>query len=186
MNPGRILYRARQFWHALGQTPPTEELELVRDVLTPQQMQLFEQMSPEEQLHSIRVFKQLFARYFDDLLPEKKDLWVAALLHDAGKSRHRLSICDRVVIVLGNALFPARAKQWGSMEYDRDHSLQGWKKPFIVAQQHAEWGAQMAAEAGASPLTVALIRRHQNLRVVETVSLEDRLLRDLQWIDNNQ
>jgi hypothetical protein len=54
----------------------------------------------------------------------------------------------------------------------------------VVAIQHPAWGAEMAAEAGSSPLVVALIRRHQNLLQDEAVSLEDRLLGALQRVDN--
>ena len=36
----------------------------------------------------------------------------------------------------------------------------GWRYPFFVQARHADRGAERARSAGASPLAVALIRRH--------------------------
>jgi len=90
---------------------------------------------------------------------EQPDLLAAALLHDVGKSDHPLHIWERVVIVLGKAFFPGQVRRWGQGEPT------GWRRPFVVAEQHPAWGADMAAEAGASPTTATLIRHHQDLLV---------------------
>jgi hypothetical protein len=64
----------------------------------------------------------------------------------------------------------------------------GWRRAFVVAVQHPQWGADLAAKAGASPLAVALIRRHQeqqgSLGEADAGS-EDSLLARLQSVDNN-
>jgi hypothetical protein len=98
---------------------------------------------------------------------------------------HPLRLWERVVIVLGRAYFPEQAKIWGNSE------PRGWKRPFVVAEKHAAWGAELAAQAGATPLTVAIIKRHQELphtAPTELVSeqqalLEDCLLHQLQIFD---
>jgi hypothetical protein len=66
----------------------------------------------------------------------------------------------------------------------------GWKRPFVIAEQHADWGAEMAARLGASPTSVNLIRRHQqmiqfhNSHTATAASKEDQLLYRLQLLDN--
>lgn len=187
----RALYRVRQFWHALVATPDPEELAQARHLLTPALMELFLRLQPSEQAHSLWVFRQL--REAGETNP---DLLAAALLHDVGKSRQPLRLWERAVIVLGKALFPEKNKDWGQAE------PQGWKRPFVVAAQHSVWGAEMAAGAGATPMTVALIRRHQDSlqrssprkRVTESIhpqqasqnpiSPEDQLLSRLQLLDD--
>jgi len=155
----RWLYRIRQFWSALTAAPRSEDLFEASKTLSPALMRLFEQMHPGEQAHSLTVYRRL-----RDQGETNPDLLAAALLHDVGKSLYRLQIGERVAIVLVKALLPGCAKSWGQGEPS------GWKKPFVVAEKHAEWGAQMVAQAGASPATVELIRRHQ-----EPVRLDARL-----------
>lgn len=113
------------------------------------------------------------------------DLLAAALLHDVGKCCHPLRLWERVVIVLAKSLFPKRVKSWGEGEPF------GWKRAFVVAEQHPSWGAELAARAGASPMTVSLIRRHQDLledrsrvQTVQDFSSEDGLLYLLQVCDD--
>ena len=176
---GRVFYRARQFWHALIASSTSEDLELAGDVLPPDLMALFLRLHRSEQAHSLSILRSLL-----DDGEENEDLLAAALLHDVGKSRFPLSIVDRVMIVLGQVLFPEKIKLWGRSQ------PRGWKRPFVIAEQHAGWGAQMAADAGASTMTVALIKRHQQPYIYdpkiagERISLEDELLFRLQSLDD--
>jgi hypothetical protein len=61
----------------------------------------------------------------------------------------------------------------------------GWRRAFIVAEQHPIWGADLAAECGTSQLAVSLIARHQEQIPPEASSMEDILLRKLQAVDDN-
>lgn len=179
MNAERILYRTRQFWHAFGASPSREDLELVRSVLSPPLMELFSQLAPDEQAHSINVLKNLL-----DQGENHPDLAVAALLHDVGKVRCPLRLWERVVIVIGKALFPGRVEAWGAVPAGSGGRL---RRPFIVARQHPAWGAEMAARVGASPLAAALIRRHQDKGVKISSGLnfqEDNLLLKLKAVDD--
>jgi len=175
----RIRYRARQFWHALKSTPEPEDLDLARQVLSPAQMILFLKLQPNEQVHSLRVFRQLHHQN-----PSEKDLLVAALLHDVGKTAYPLRTWERAWIVIAKAILPVKVTVWGQAE------PHGWKRPFVVAEKHADWGAEMAARLGASATTVNLIRRHQqtihlhNSPSPIAASREDQLLYRLQLLDN--
>jgi hypothetical protein len=182
----RLFYRFRQFWDALTAFPDPEELAQARQVLSPPLMELFLRLQTHEQAHGLKVFHQL--RQPGQFHP---DLLVAALLHDVGKSRYPLYPWERVLIVLGKAFFPLKVKTWGQSEPT------GWRRPFVIAEQHPNWGAEMALQAGASALTASLIRRHQDpLELVYErqiymnppssipVTLEEILLHLLQQLDD--
>ncbi len=59
----------------------------------------------------------------------------------------------------------------------------GWRRPFVVHARHPEVGSRWAQEAGCTPLTVALIRRHQD-GLTGRQTEEDQLLAALQAADN--
>ena len=182
----RVFYRIRQFREALTAFPAPEELARVQQVLSPPLMELFLGLQAPDQAHSLKVFHLL-----SELGQLNADLLAAALLHDVGKSRYRLHLWERVLIVLGKAFFPSKVKTWGQSQ------PRGWRRPFVIAEQHPYWGAEMAIQAGASNLTASLIRRHQdvlepfnawqlsvNLSDPNPVTIEDGFLRSLQQLDD--
>ena len=173
----RVLYRIRQFWAALRASPPENSPIEPGQVLTPDQLALFSRLHPSEQAHALNVMETLWEHR------ERKggpDLMVAALLHDVGKARYPLRLWERVLIVLGRAFFPEQAACWGS------RSPTGFTRAFVVAARHPHWGAAMAERAGASPLAVALIRRHQDPPPEPPRNAEEHLLRLLQEADNQK
>ncbi|MCP4426836.1 MAG: HD domain-containing protein [Chloroflexi bacterium] len=182
----RVLYRLGQFWRIWRAQPlPDLAWEWITAVLTQPEAALFDRFSLSDRRHSYQVLRtlQLAGETHPDLL-------AAALLHDVGKTRAPLSIWERSLIVLASKLAPGKTAVWGQGE------AQGWKRPFVVKAQHPAWGAAMAQAAGSRPLTVALIRRHQDtlgtaasasdLRspLSACVTEEDDLLRLLQWADD--
>lgn len=169
-----LIYRARQLWNAYHASPSQQDLDEVRAILNSDEMGLFEGMQPSEQAHSVAVMRRLRAQE-----PEEQALLVAALLHDAGKSLYPLRVWERVLIVLVGVISPHLLARWGSGEPG------GWRRAFVVASQHPQWGADMAARQGASPVAVELIRLHQNYLPVNTVYSTEKLLRMLQAADGN-
>ena len=170
----RAAYRARQFWMVMFAQPSAPDLERARAILSAKTWTLFMQLQPFEQAHALQVLARLEAQS-PELHP---DLRVAALLHDVGKSCCPLNIWERSLVVLAKKLFPRRVRVLGQSE------CRGWQRPFVSAEQHPAWGAQLVAEAGASALVVALVRRHQEVNSLGT-SLEDHLLERLQAVDDN-
>lgn len=176
----RILYRVRQFWRMAYVKNDPGELELVQKVLSPKQMELFIQLQPGEKNHASMMFHTLVEQNVT-----QPDLLVAALLHDVGKLRYRLNLLQRAMVVLARAATPRKARQWGSLgtkEWDGSHD---WRMPFIVAEQHAEWGANLAHEAGVSSLTETLIREHHHPNVQGVGDEECNLLYMLRVVDND-
>lgn len=139
-------------------------------------MALFDQMQPAEQTHSIGVFRKLREAGFTN-----RDLLIAALLHDVGKIKYPLRLWERVEVVIFKKIAPGFADTWGKA------ALKGWRKPFVVALRHPSWGAELAEQAGASQLTISLIKRHQD-KVISPVGFsthsEEQFLYQLQFFDN--
>ena len=151
MNLSRLAYRSRQFLNASFRSHKPVESEVLLPYLSPVQIALFRRMQPSEQAHAFQVCERLKAAGQAD-----RDLLTAALLHDVGKTLYPLSLWGRVGIVLGMHLLPRAARRWG------EGQPKGLRLPFVVAAHHAEWGADLAARAGASARTVELIRRHHD------------------------
>ena len=184
MSSNRIFYRTRQFWQALGPAPVHEDMQLVQSILTSKQQELFDRLQPGEKTHSFRVLRALLEQ--DEKNP---DLLIAALLHDVGKSRFPLRLWERVLIVLVKSIAPSWVQRLGYLNStgSQRHSL-GWRRPFIISEQHPHWGAEMAAETGVNPLVISLIRRHQEIldnSLGASFSLEEHLLRKLQAVDDH-
>jgi hypothetical protein len=169
----RLAYRSRQFWDALLAPRKRVPSEVLHAHLTPDQLVLFLQMQPAEQVHAYQVFQRL-----ETVGQTDPDLLVAALLHDVGKILHPLSIIDRVIIVLGRRFFPETAWRWAA------GTPGGLRAPFVVAAKHAEWGADLASRAGATSRSVELIRHHQEERWPNPGLHTDRLLAALQAADD--
>ena len=183
MSVARLLYRTGPFWQAVRCGNTTQDLGLASSVLPPAPLELFKQMPGSDQAHSLRVLKALLTQG-----EKNSDLWIAALLHDVGKSIRPLRLWERVLIVLVGLVCPGCVQRWGMASPGHPPAALGWRRAFVVAAQHPQWGAELAAKAGASPLAVALIRRHQER--LESLGdadadAEDRLLSRLQAVDDN-
>ena len=167
------LYRFQQFKLAIrppSHPVPTKELTLH---LNSMQLTLFRKLQPSEQWHAFLVYRTLKDKGCTDA-----NLLSAALLHDIGKILFPLNVWDRVMIVLANQIFPDQAKKWGGK------SPQGFFKQFVVAHQHADWGADLVSKTGASPELVDLILRHEQKSNENPTSHQDHLLLELQQADN--
>ena len=167
----RLAYRARQFADALLGKPDEDSLNLALRVLNEPQRALFLKMPIAEQAHALRVFRRLW-----DAGHRDADLLAAALLHDVGKAMQRPRVWERVLWVVGRALFPRRAAVWGMGE------PKGWKRAFVIAARHPEWSAHLVEGVGASPRAIALIREHHQSPKTAPADL----LRLLQWADNQE
>jgi hypothetical protein len=170
------MYRARQFFRALGsRMGPSAQAE-VEALLAPAQVALFQQMPRYDQRHSLDVVRTLRAAGCD-----QPDLLVAALLHDVAKSAGPLRLWHRVTRVLLEAFAP-RWLPWLAREAEPGH----WRYPFYIHHVHAEIGARWAEEVGCTSLTVWLIAHHQSSaewEEGEITDIRERLLASLWWAD---
>jgi hypothetical protein len=169
----RLAYRSRQFRNSLLGSRKGVPGEVLLSHLTPAQRNLFQQMQPSEQAHAYLILKHL-----ETGGQTNPDLLGAALLHDVGKILQPLSIFDRVMIVLGKRFFPGVTRRWAG------GTPRGLRRPFVVAAQHAKWGAELLSQAGATSQTVELVRHHHDVPVLNPDSQSKRLLAALQAADD--
>jgi hypothetical protein len=170
----RISYRAGQFLRSVFPRLNDTDKQLVRGILHPELAGLFFSMNRADQLHSIRVLKDLIRSGQSD-----DDLLAAALLHDVGKSRDPLNPLQRALIVLANLVAPALVDRLGQANHAR-----GLWKPFRSAVQHPRWGAELVEANGGSPRLAAIIRRHQEVLDGSSPNDLDPWIALLQGADN--
>ena len=167
MGTARVRYRLAQFGRTLAAPFRPMDESYADTRLAPRLLTLFRQLPRLERQHGIAVCQALEARGHTD-----PDLLVAALLHDVGKLTIPPRLWERVLVVLGEHFFPALAERWGHGE------PRGLRRGFVIRRRHPEWGAELAAQAGAAARAMTLIRRHHS------PPGEDAQLADLQAQDN--
>jgi len=165
-------YRVRQFVSALLARVSPDALREADEVLPPDARKLFRRMCASDQRHSLNVMRTLRRQGHTE-----PDVLAAALLHDMGKSAARLYPWHRAIIVLSAHFAP------GVLAWLIRGEPRGWRRPFVIHRQHTEIGAEWAAQAGCSPLTVSLIRRHQEPLRRAPQDEAERLLVALQRAD---
>lgn len=116
---------------------------------TPAQRRLFEKMHVADQRHGLDVVASLRANGVGD-----RDVLAAGLVHDAGKGD--TGVWPRVVHSLGQAYGPWIWRVAGVWP--------GMSTTLQRLHEHAERSATLAAEAGCSERTVALIRYQDDPR----------------------
>jgi hypothetical protein len=138
--------RIRQFRRYVGgRVTPAERHEL--DAwLTPAQQALFNGMHRADQRHGLDVAAALRADGHSE-----PDLLLAGLFHDAAKGP-AVGLWPRVFWALG--------ERYGSWIQRVTGRWPGFAMAYLRLRDHAEASADMAVEAGCSPVTAELIR-HQ-------------------------
>lgn len=139
--------RVRRFFSALRPRVTAAERAGLAAYLSPPQLRLFESMQPADQRHSLDVLASLLRDGHRD-----PDLLQAAILHDAGKARARLTVWHRVVVDLSHSLSPS------ALGWLASHGPPRLRHSFDVALRHQELGAADALAAGCSSRVAGLIR----------------------------
>jgi hypothetical protein len=135
--------KTRQFRaHRRARVSAAERAELT-EWLTPAQLALFDAMHLADRRHGLDVVATLRADGQTD-----EDLLVAGLLHDAGKGA--TGVWPRVAYSLG--------QEYGRWVWGVAGLVPSFRAAIAVLRDHAETSARLAAAAGCSPRTVALIR----------------------------
>lgn len=141
--------RARQFRAHLRAAVRPQERAALATWTTPAQGRLFDSMHVADQRHGLDVVASLRAEGVTD-----PDVLVAGLVHDAGKGD--TGVWPRVAYSLGQAFGPRVWQAAGIWP--------GAATTLRRLHEHPERSAVLAAEAGCSERTVALIRYQDDPR----------------------
>ena len=166
------LYRVRQFFGGLF-ARVTEADRREADLVLPLQARgWFRSLPRDLQWHGLRVMRDLRRSGVD-----RSEVLAAGLLHDAGKAAASIGPIQRAIIVLMQRLAP----KWSARYSDADwRSVRGLARWLAVAYQHPQIAAEQARQCGCDPLTIDLIRRHQDHQDANA----DPLLIVLQHVDD--
>lgn len=165
----RAAYRVRQFGESLFTRPDARDLNEALATLSEAERALFLRLSRADQSHSLKVWRVLRARGFEDA-----PLLRAALLHDVGKVDSGITVFHRVAVVLLGRFAPALLA-WLATRGERVR----WLRPIYVSTRHAAIGARKLTELGASPLVVELVARHHE----SPLPTDDEWLNELRRAD---
>lgn len=146
-------HRLRQGLRALFAFACPVDDALAARYLTPAQIALFRRLRRGEQLHSLNVLRGVLLQA-DETPPA---LAVAALLHDAGKSRYPLRLWQKTIAVLVRAGAPPLFRRLSAGDPQK-----WWARPFVVYVRHPAWSAELLAEAGADDAAIWLAAHHQD------------------------
>ena len=141
-------------------------------MLPPPARAWFRSLPRDLQWHGLRVMRDLKESGID-----RPEVLAAALLHDAGKAAGPSGPLCRALIVLARRLAPDRFERWSSIDWQ---SARGLYRLMAVAHQHPRIAAEMAEKLGCDPITIDLIRRHQD----RSGLAGDSMLIELQQVDD--
>ena len=145
----QAIYRVRQGLNNLSATARPEDAALAARYLTQTEQRFFARMEVADQKHCVGVLKYLLRRGMED-----RQLLKAALLHDVGKSRSRISVFHRTAAVLLRAIF---GEVPSFLTWIGGERLWG---PFYVLENHPRLGAVMLAKAGCDERVWRLAELH--------------------------
>lgn len=153
----RWRYRLRQFLGGLLARVSEEDRLAADAVLPPPARAWFRSLPTDLQWHGLHVMRDLQANGVD-----RVEVLAAALLHDAGKAEASSGPFQRGLIVLARRLAPDWLTRRSRLDWQ---TARGLDRLAAVAAQHPQIAADRAAQCGCAPLTVELIRRHQDQSV---------------------
>ncbi len=168
----RLFYRVQQFFGGVFARVSEEDRREADTVLNPPAREWFHSLPRDLQWHGVQVMHDLRRAGID-----RPAALAAALLHDAGKAEGPNGPLVRTLVVLARRLAPGWSARRKVIDY---RSAQGIDRVLAIAYQHPAIAAERAAACGCDPVTIDLIRHHQD----PDRSKEDTLLRLFQQVDD--
>jgi hypothetical protein len=150
----RLFYRVRQFFGGVFARVSDEDRRAADAVLNPQARAWFQALPRDLQWHGVQVMRDLQRAGVDH-----PAVLAAALLHDAGKAAGPNGPLVRTLVVLARRLAPAWSARRKTIDYG---SARGLDRVLAIAYQHPAIAAERAAACGCDPVTIDLIRHHQD------------------------
>ncbi len=166
------MYRTRQFFGGVLARVTDADRREAAAVLNQAAYAWFTALPRDLQWHGVQVMHDLQRAGI-----EQREVLAAALLHDAGKSAGSSGPLVRAFIVLARHLAPDWSARRKELDYRR---AQGIDRVLAIAYQHPQIAAEQAAACGCDPVTIDLIRYHQD----NERGRSDPMLRTFQQCDD--
>ena len=148
------LKRIKQFYINATDLMKNEDYDYVKRKLNNEEYKLFNKILKSEQKHSVRIAKEIEYiidnNLIDDIdIIENKNLLVkAALLHDIGKSKQKVNIIEKSIIVILNKLTRGRLK-----EIKKSKKIQCY-------YNHSEYSYNLLKDIIEEDLILSIIKEH--------------------------
>ncbi|MBI5566888.1 MAG: hypothetical protein HY870_18465 [Chloroflexi bacterium] len=165
------MYRLRQFIGGLTARVSEADRREADEVLPRDARAWFRSLPRDAQWHGLNVMRDLQRAGYD-----QPEVLAAALLHDAGKIEAAHGPLVRALMVLARKFAPDWLARRARLDW---RSARGLNRVAAVAAQHPQIAAERAAQCGCDPITIDLIRRHQ-----DKAATQDDWLRALQQVDD--
>jgi len=146
--------RVKQFYINATDLMKNEDYDYVKRKLNNEEYKLFNKILKSEQKHSVRIAKEIEYiidnNLIDDIdIIESKNLLVkAALLHDIGKSKQKVNIIEKSIIVILNKLTRGRLK-----EIKKSKKIQCY-------YNHSEYSYNLLKDIIEEDLILSIIKEH--------------------------
>ena len=128
--------RVKQFYINVTDKMTKKDYDFVKSILNNKELELFMKLSKSEQKHCVRIAKDIECVIDNkeiedyDILTNKNLLIKSALLHDIGKSKKRLNVIDKSIIVILNKLTNGKLKhieKSKKVQCYYNHSIYGYE-----------------------------------------------------------
>ena len=166
-----MIKRIRQFYINLIDKMYPQDYDYVKSKLNEREYNLFEKLSKSEQKHCVRVAREIEHLFEvkdikEDLIRDNKEILIkASLLHDVGKTKSRINIIEKSIIVILSKITKQRLK---NLKNDKVQCY----------YNHAEYSYELLKNISSNEI-LDIVRYHHSNNVT------DPLLLFFQQIDDN-
>lgn len=147
------LYRVKQFYWSITSKVNIEDERLIDGYLNEQEKYLFQKLTEYEKIHAIKVAKDVEKLYNKDG-ENKGMLMKAALMHDIGKTVHRLTPISKSLMVILDSVSKGKIKKY--------HNI----KQINVYYNHADIGYNILKKYGYEERFLYLIKNHHSDNII--------------------
>lgn len=163
--------RVKQFYMNVFDVMKNEDYNYVNEILNEKELNLFTELLTSEQKHCVRIAKDI-EHIIDNkeindskIINNKNRLIKAALLHDIGKTKKRLNVIDKSIIVILNKLTKGEL-----IKFEKSKKVQCYYK-------HSEYSYEILKDIIDDNLILDVARNHHKDNVNEIVNF-------FKWIDD--
>ena len=164
--------RVKQFYINATDLMTNKDYEYVKIHLNNEEYDLFKKILKSEQKHSVRIAKEIEYTIENnlvddvDIIQSKNLLIKTALLHDVGKSRQKVNIIEKSIIVILNKLTKGNLKNFKK------------SKKIQCYYNHSEYSYILLKDIIKDDLILSIIRNHHK-------NTDNKLTNFFKQIDDN-